>query len=489
MKRNAETGSSKSPFQMKHRLLEPIHKLTILAILLGGWSLTAGYASANDEGSLHTVYHVYTNGTYVGIIEDKEKLDQLKEAKIKEVAADFGNLPLTIGTELSIVPEKVFTAGTEEQAVFDKLEDVLTVQSEAVGVQIGGKTAFYVKDKQAYDEVLRQLKLQSVTEAELAAYEARTSSEQPIPALKEDETRISEIVFSSDVQPMDGLADPEDVLSVNKALKLLNKGTLEEKKYTVQSGDVLGSIAVAHNLSTADLLTLNPSLNEDTLLHVGDELNVTVLEPFVTVEVHYEAKQMEPIAFKKVTEEDDTAFKGEDHVKQQGTDGKKMVTRIIRKQNGAVVGSSITEEHVLQEPVDEVTVVGTKVIPSRGTGEFVWPTVGGYVSSQRGYRWGRVHEGIDIARPSSRDILAADNGVVTDVGYHSTYGNRIVITHNNGYETLYAHLSSIDVKVGQTVPQGSKIGVMGSTGRSTGMHLHFEVFKGGSNINPLSVLE
>ena len=66
---------------------------------------------------------------------------------------------------------------------------------------------------------------------------------------------------------------------------------------------------------------------------------------------------------------------------------------------------------------------------------------------------------------------------------------RIVINHNNGYETLYAHLSSIDVSVGQTVPQGTKIGVMGSTGRSTGIHLHFEVLKNGSNINPMSVLK
>ena len=128
-------------------------------------------------------------------------------------------------------------------------------------------------------------------------------------------------------------------------------------------------------------------------------------------------------------------------------------------------------------------------MPSRGTGTFAWPAVGGYVSSKMGARWGRVHQGIDIARPSSRTILAADNGVVTKAGKHSTYGNRIVIKHNNGYETLYAHLSSIDVSVGQTVPQGTKIGVMGSTGRSTGIHLHFEVFKNGTNIDPMSVLK
>ena len=105
-----------------------------------------------------------------------------------------------------------------------------------------------------------------------------------------------------------------------------------------------------------------------------------------------------------------------------------------------------------------------------------------------GTRWGSMHRGIDIARPSSRSILAADNGVVVSAGWSGAYGNRIEIDHNNGYKTLYAHLSSINVSVGQTVSRGSKIGVMGSTGRSTGVHLHFEVTKNGSLVNPLSVL-
>lgn len=114
-----------------------------------------------------------------------------------------------------------------------------------------------------------------------------------------------------------------------------------------------------------------------------------------------------------------------------------------------------------------------------------WPAVGGYISSHLGERWGKMHKGIDIARPSNRNILAADNGVVESAGYNNGgYGNKIVINHNNGMKTVYAHLSSIDVKVGQVVEKGSKIGVMGSTGNSTGIHLHFEVYKSGSLENP-----
>ena len=77
---------------------------------------------------------------------------------------------------------------------------------------------------------------------------------------------------------------------------------------------------------------------------------------------------------------------------------------------------------------------------------------------------------------------------VPSAGKHSTYGNYVVINHNNGFETLYAHLSRIDVEVGQVLEQGSALGQMGSTGRSTGTHLHFEVHKNGKEVNPLSYL-
>lgn len=102
---------------------------------------------------------------------------------------------------------------------------------------------------------------------------------------------------------------------------------------------------------------------------------------------------------------------------------------------------------------------------------------------------GEFHRGIDIARPSNYTIKASDNGVVTFTGWDGTYGNKIVINHNNGYETVYAHLSQIDVTVGQVVAQGSSIGIMGSTGNSTGTHLHFEVHQNGSVVNPLSYLK
>ncbi|WP_252504953.1 M23 family metallopeptidase [Sporosarcina sp. Marseille-Q4943] len=475
--------------QNRSTLYKKVKKVGIITVFFAGIGMSSGFSLEKvEDSSIHTIYHVYSDSEYVGMLSDEKKIEQLKQEELKKAASEYEDLPLTIGTELSVVPERVFSIGTDDEKVLGKLQGLLTVEAEAIGVQIDEETALYVKDMADFEKVIQEITLQTVTEQELAEFEARQQTTEPLPPLKENETRLADIQFSADIQAAEGQTAPEEVRSVEEAITLLNKGTLEEKKYVIQQGDVLGKVASAHNMSTVKLMEINPGITEDAVLQIGQELNVTALEPYIEVEAHYESKEIAPIQFKKLTEKDESEFKGEKRIKQKGTDGKKSVTHLIRKKNGKVIGKSVAEEHVLEEPVHEVTVVGTKVIPSRGTGNFKWPADGGYISSKMGKRWGRVHQGIDIARPSSRSIFASDNGVVTDAGYHGTYGNRVVITHNNGYKTLYAHLASIDVKEGQTVPQGAKIGVMGSTGRSTGMHLHFEVYKNGSNINPLSVL-
>ena len=122
-----------------------------------------------------------------------------------------------------------------------------------------------------------------------------------------------------------------------------------------------------------------------------------------------------------------------------------------------------------------------------GEGNFMWPTSGAI--SQR-YAW--YHQAVDIANRSNPDVVASQGGTVVTAGWNAGgYGNYVVIDHGNGYKTLYAHLlnNSIVVKAGQRVSQGQKLGVMGSTGRSTGTHLHFEVISSKGKLNPLNVLK
>jgi murein DD-endopeptidase MepM/ murein hydrolase activator NlpD len=120
-------------------------------------------------------------------------------------------------------------------------------------------------------------------------------------------------------------------------------------------------------------------------------------------------------------------------------------------------------------------------------GAFSWP-VAGTVTSPFGARWGRMHEGIDIAASSGRPIAAAGAGRVIYAGWMSGYGNLVVIDHGGGIATAYAHQSAIASAVGQTVERGQTIGYVGSTGNSTGPHLHFEVRSAGSPVDPFGYL-
>lgn len=125
-----------------------------------------------------------------------------------------------------------------------------------------------------------------------------------------------------------------------------------------------------------------------------------------------------------------------------------------------------------------------------GSGVYAWPLPGyTYISSHFGWRTlgGRrdYHLGIDIPASYGTAIVAADDGVVLQASYRGTYGNFVLISHGNGVATAYAHLSSFNCKAGQTVTKGQTIGKVGSTGNSTGNHLHFEVRINGETVNPL----
>lgn len=119
---------------------------------------------------------------------------------------------------------------------------------------------------------------------------------------------------------------------------------------------------------------------------------------------------------------------------------------------------------------------------------YIWPTKGVFTSGY-GWRWGRMHKGIDIANNVGTPIVAAKDGVVAYSGWSSGYGYLVEISHGDGSSTRYAHSSRLFVKKGQLVPQGARIALMGSTGRSTGPHLHFEIRKaGGAAMDPMTML-
>ena len=125
--------------------------------------------------------------------------------------------------------------------------------------------------------------------------------------------------------------------------------------------------------------------------------------------------------------------------------------------------------------------------PATGGGAYIWPC-SGPMTSPFGWRWGRMHEGIDIGCPYGAPHYASASGTVIQAGWYGGYGNLVVIDHGNGVATAYAHNSSIAVSYGQAVSQGQVIAYIGSTGHSTGPHSHFEVRVSGSPVDPLGYL-
>lgn len=138
---------------------------------------------------------------------------------------------------------------------------------------------------------------------------------------------------------------------------------------------------------------------------------------------------------------------------------------------------------VLQAP-QNIRKTPTSGVFTPGNGQFSWP-IQGLITQY--FAW--YHSGLDIAGPIGTPITAADSGRVVTVLYENYgYGYHVIVDHGNGYQTLYGHMSRIDVSNGQNVSRGQTLGLRGSTGRSTGPHLHFEVMQNGAKINPLGFL-
>jgi murein DD-endopeptidase MepM/ murein hydrolase activator NlpD len=453
-------------------------------------TLTYNFAFAKEETpTLNQIYHVYVGNQYMGAVESQKTIANLILQKEEEASNQYKELSVDAGANIKVIPELVYRSAVNTEATLTKVNEALVVEADAYKVTVNGETVAYLKNANEYDKVINQLKLQYVSESEISESNARKLSTEQLPPLGLNETRVLDIYVVENMYGEETKASPSEILSVEQVVELLKSGSIEQEIYTVQQGDVLGSIAKNHNLKVAELLNLNPDLQETTLLKIGQQLNITALKPYVSIAVVYENLKEEVVPYTTVTKDDNTILKGETKVVQAGVNGSKQAQYREVYVNGQRTEISTVAEKVTTEATAEIVHKGTKVIPSRGNGTFVWPTNGGYISSGMGYRWGSYHRGIDIARPSNYTIKAADNGTVSFAGWDGSYGRKVVINHNNGFQTVYAHLSSINVRVGQVVPAGSAIGVMGSTGNSTGVHLHFEVIRNGANVNPLSYLK
>ena len=183
----------------------------------------------------------------------------------------------------------------------------------------------------------------------------------------------------------------------------------------------------------------------------------------------------------------------------EGEKGAEEINVRLTYVDGLFVESEVIDTRVKKYPVTEDIIKGSKqgVVEEEttgvSTGSFIWPLYHTHtVSSYFEWRWGRMHQGIDIAGGGDygQPIIAADGGVVTFAGDDGGgYGYYVMIDHGNGYVTLYGHASSLAVSTGEYVSQGQTIAYVGSTGNSTGPHLHFEIRENGVQLDPLGFVQ
>ncbi|OMF25806.1 hypothetical protein BK133_21020 [Paenibacillus sp. FSL H8-0548] len=483
----AESSKAQTPFWRK----KPV-QLTSGALVL----LTVAGFSGIQYVQANTVefYNVYINGTAIGTISNPDEVEQLVLLETEEVQKANPDLNVVLDTgEITYEPESAFKGKPETDATLDKLEGMFT--SHAVGVEliVDGAVVGIVKDQQTADDIL--LRVQSKFAPELAAKmksakEVRSLSynaneEEASKVSKNPGREVTEVEFIETVMTETIDTDPEQIMEAEAIYKLLIQGSIQPIEYTVQAGDCVGCIAMKFDISPEVIYKNNPWIKDDKIT-IGDVLDLTVLQPELTVKTTETLVEIETIEPPVEIKKNETMRVGESKTISEGTSGSKRMTYQIVKQNGYVVSEELISKEVITEATPKIVERGTKVVLGEGSGRFAMPVSNARLTSKFGQRWGRMHNGVDYT--GNKNIMASDTGVVEFVGTKPGLGKTIIIDHKNGYKTVYGHLSSYKITKGKIVEKGDIIGIMGSTGNSTGVHLHFEVHKNGVLQNPLKYL-
>ncbi|MFB8376190.1 peptidoglycan DD-metalloendopeptidase family protein [Paenibacillus taichungensis] len=431
-------------------------------------------------------YKVMVKGNEIGTITDETQLQKLFADKTEEFQNKYPEAEMVLNTDgITTETIKAYKPVVNSDETLDKLGDMLTAYAKGVELKVDGEVIGIVKDQATADAILEQVQNKYISASAVrSSLKTKSVSANSSKKAEGPSTTLKSVGIKEDVATDVVKADPNKIWDVSEAVEALTVGKDAPVTYVVREGDTISSIAAKYEITQSEIRKHNPGIKE-TSLQIGDELTLTVPKPAVTVKSVEQV--VEQIEIKPQVEVRKSAElkAGTTKVVRPGQSGLKSMQYRITKENGEVVQEEWLGQEVIKAAVTEVVLSGTKVV-GEGTGEFAWPVSNATMSSSFGQRWGRQHKGVDLV--GNRDVKASDEGVITFAGQKSGYGNVIIINHRNGYETLYGHLNSIGVKVGQVVEKGESIGVMGNTGRSTGTHLHFEIIKNGTVENPLTYL-
>lgn len=467
-----KTGLEKVDFNRKisdKMRLKDLYLRIALTVLMIASIIALGITGYEATQISMIAFDVYLENDNIGTIRHKEDAYKI----LDELGKELSN---TYDMEIALKKSLKFEETKAKDGLLTSFEDM---QSE-----IRSRMSFLV-----YGYILK------VNDVEIGALKTKEEIneildriQEPYRSNSEEDLDLKEIKIVEDIEiikrqmPLYEIGNKEDIYNH------LMTSSEEMRFHRVEVGESFWTIAMMYNLTVDELIEANQDKNPNKL-QIGEEVRLFLPKSVVTVATVAEVEYMENIRYETIYEYDDKMYKNEKKTKVAGVRGSSKILANEIKHNGILVEKEIVKEERLEEPITEVIIKGTKELPkTAATGLFLMPTVG-RISSRYGMRNGSMHRGLDIAASRGTAIKAADGGKVVFAGYRGAYGNLVEIDHGNGYKTRYAHCSKILVKVGSKVYKGQHIANMGSTGRSTGSHLHFEVIKNGSNQNPANFVK
>ncbi len=432
--------------------------------------LTSGtIAVAMTLSSLYTTsYIVHIDGVNMAVVEEQEVVMRAiaqVESQGKSILGEDYQVENQVEYQFGLHLNSELTDSSQvEHYLYSQLEELGTYLLR-YEVRLDGKALGIVEEERDLDLILDEI---------LDSYTTST-------------TISAKFIEEVTVHPV----YQGDFIDLEELQAMLTENTTGETTYTVVSGDTFNGIAFRNDMTSSELQTLNPD-HDPNKLYVGDVLNVKEIIPLLSVMVvnHEFYSQEIPSPVEEV--KNNTIYLGTSKITTQGTPGEAEVEAHISYLNGREVEREVLNTVTVKEPTTTIKAIGTLERPKTASyGSYIWPTSGrisSYFGARTLYGVYNYHSGLDIAASYGTNVVAADGGTVTFSGWKSSYGNLVIITHDNGAQTYYAHNSSLQVSTGQKVYRGQSIAKVGSTGNSTGNHLHFEIRIGGKAVNPLSYL-
>ncbi|MBQ3530747.1 MAG: peptidoglycan DD-metalloendopeptidase family protein [Oscillospiraceae bacterium] len=409
-----------------------------------------------------------SNGKTLAYITGEDvynKAEQIIRSRTSEETADIGN----VAPQFSIVPVSSLELTEAEDLANIILKNSGQSVYEGYGLYIDGE---FVGSTDESDNILTLL-------------------DEYREQYREEGDTESKLQFKQKVALVDGVFPTESIMATSEFKLLLNSEIEGEKYHTVAAGESPSLIADMYDLYMSELKAMNPILEQNPNIYVGQDLIVSKSVSYLNVTSTRREVYTEEVPYTTNYTKSDKYYTTYSKVTKAGVKGEQLVTALVTYEDGVPVSRQVLDAVVTKEPVPREMVIGTKnpiyaVGNASGTSKgFIWPTIGGYVSCGI---WGyKGHTGTDIAGCGyGSNIYASAAGQVVKVKWGNTgYGYHVIINHGDGIQTLYAHMSNIYVKQGQYVNQGDIIGAMGSTGNSTGTHLHFEIRINGQYVDPL----